>query len=87
MDRHAASARLAMMKKSVCLDSSFAKRDSACGLESRISSARSLDRPLVLSHSLALKNHDSSSTILESQSKNLRVLGEENKQMKNPPHP
>ncbi|MDL0080755.1 hypothetical protein [Helicobacter zhangjianzhongii] len=41
-------------------------RDSACGLESWISSARSLDRPLVLSHSLALKNHDSSTTILES---------------------
>ena len=42
-------------------------RDSACGLESWISSARSLNRQiLVLSHSLALKNHDSSTTILES---------------------
>ncbi|MDL0080524.1 hypothetical protein [Helicobacter zhangjianzhongii] len=42
-------------------------------LESWISSARSLDRPLVLSHSLALKNHDSSTTILESQNDNKKV--------------
>ncbi|WP_115010653.1 hypothetical protein [Helicobacter canis] len=42
-------------------------------LESWISSPRCVDRPLVLSHSLALKNHDSSTTILESQNDNKKV--------------
>ena len=43
-------------------------KDSACGLESWISSPRELDRPQVLSPTRALKSHDSSSTILESKS-------------------
>ncbi|STO97724.1 hypothetical protein [Helicobacter canis] len=41
-------------------------RDSACGLESRISSPRFVDRPLVLSSLRGLKSPDSISTILES---------------------
>lgn len=43
-------------------------RDSACGLESGISSPRELDRPQVLSHPHGSKNPNSSSTILESRS-------------------
>ncbi|STO97905.1 Uncharacterised protein [Helicobacter canis] len=42
--------------------------DSACGLESRISSPRFVDRPSSLISLRGLKSHDSSSTILESQS-------------------
>lgn len=42
-------------------------RDLACGLESRISSPRLCDRRPSLISARGLKNHDSSSTILESQ--------------------
>ena len=60
-------------------------KDSACGLESWISSPRELDRPQVLSPTRALKSHDSSSTILESKSsseshKSFREKAESNAQ-------
>lgn len=61
--------------------------DSACGLESRIASSRGVDRPLVLSAlrdsqnkeyrsalaDVSLENHDSSSTILESQMESEKI--------------
>lgn len=61
--------------------------DSACGLESRIASSRGVDRPLVLSTlrdsqnkeyrsalaDVSLENHDSSSTILESQMESEKI--------------
>ncbi|MBR2495221.1 hypothetical protein [Helicobacter sp.] len=40
---------------------------SAYGLESRITSSLGVDRPLILSALRDLQNHDSGSTILESQ--------------------
>ena len=49
-------------------DSALFGGDSACGLESRISSPRCVDRHPSLISLRGLKNHDSSTTILESQS-------------------
>lgn len=63
------------------------KRDSACGLESRIASSRGVDGSLVLSAlrdsqdkeyrsalaDVSLENHDSSSTILESQMESEKI--------------
>ena len=48
-------------------DSALFGEDSACGLESRISSPRCVDRQPSLISLRGLKSHDSSSTILESQ--------------------
>ena len=50
------------------MDSALFGGDSACGLESRISSPRCVDRHPSLISLRGLKNHDSSTTILESQS-------------------
>ncbi len=50
------------------LESPFAKKDSACGLESRIAAPRRVDRPPSLISLRGLQSHDSSHTILESQS-------------------
>ena len=50
------------------MDSALFGEDSACGLESRISSPRCVDRHPSLISLRGLKNHDSSTTILESQS-------------------
>ena len=59
---------LKLLESIIALESSFARRDSACGLESRISSPRCFDRRPSLISLRGSKNHDSSSTILESQS-------------------
>ena len=59
---------LKLLESIITLESSFARRDSACGLESRISSPRCFDRRPSLISLRGSKNHDSSSTILESQS-------------------
>ncbi|STO97301.1 non-hydrolyzing UDP-N-acetylglucosamine 2-epimerase [Helicobacter canis] len=50
------------------LESTFSKKDSACGLESRIAAPRCVDRPPSLISLRGLQSHDSSHTILESQS-------------------
>ena len=59
---------LKLLESIITLESSFARRDSAFGLESRISSPRCFDRRSSLISLRGSKNHDSSSTILESQS-------------------
>ena len=59
---------LGLLESIITLESNFARRDSACGLESRISSPRCFDRRPSLISLRGSKNHDSSSTILESQS-------------------
>ncbi|KAA8710935.1 thiamine phosphate synthase [Helicobacter canis] len=59
---------LKLLESIITLESNFARRDSACGLESRISSPRCFDRRPSLISLRGSKNHDSSSTILESQS-------------------
>ena len=75
--------------QALSLESTFSNGDSACGLESRIAAPRCVDRPPSLISLRGLQSHDSSHTILESQSgvvqgggtqagffRNLRILEE-----------